>query len=51
VATKAVVVKRSPQGAVVIVRGFGFVTASALMTNEAAERLARECEADRRVRK
>lgn len=37
-----VTVKRSPQGSVVVVRGWGFVTASALMTAASAEALARK---------
>lgn len=40
----AVTIKKSPQGAVVIYRGFGFVTASNLMKMDEAVKLAAQLE-------
>ena len=43
----AVMVKRSPQGSVVIAHGFGWVTASELMTHREALKLAAQITFDR----
>ena len=43
----AVMVKNSPQGSVVIAHGFGWVTASALMTHREALKLAAQITGER----
>jgi hypothetical protein len=47
----AVTLKKSPEGTVVIVRGFGWVTASGLLPHAEALRLAAAIEVPRAKRK